>query len=216
MAVELRVPVQARSVRTRGDLIAAARQEFAAQGYALTTAKTIAARAQVGTGTFYHYFPDKDALLRVIVAERVETLEGSLTSHELEVSLEGRDARIQLAELRRRIRRDIDSYVEYHRAERGLHAVISERRLCDPQIDAIMRAVEQRGMRRTAASLTRWGFRGDARAAAFMIFSLLDGAVHNHVLGQPSLSDARFVEALGEAILHIGMPPQRLLELEAR
>jgi AcrR family transcriptional regulator len=227
MTEELRVPVQARSVRTRGELIASARQEFSAQGYALTTAKTIAANAGVGTGTFYHYFPDKDALLRVIVAERIETLERSLVSHDLSMIGSRADPRVPLsgstppagrdaAELRRRVRKDIDTYLDYHRADRGLHAVISERRLCDAQIDAIMSEVERRGVRRTALALAHWGFAGDAEAAAFMIFSLLDGAVHNHVLGQPTLSDARFVEALSDAILLIGMPSSMLLERDAR
>lgn len=216
MKAELRVPVQARSVRTRGDLIGAARQEFAARGYALTTAKTIAARARVGIGTFYHYFPDKDALLRVIVQERVERLERGLISLDLELPRTGRVGTELFAELRRRIRQDIESYVAYHRADKGLHAVISERRLCDPEIDAIMSAVEQRGIRRAAQALERWGTRSDAQAAAFMLFSLIDGAVHNHVLGQPALSDARFVDALLQAALRIGVPPRILAELEAR
>lgn len=216
MSVALRVPVQARSVRTRSDLVAAARQEFSAQGYALTTAKSIAARAGVGTGTFYHYFPDKDALLRVIVSERVEALEHSLTSNQLALPVAARAGAARLGELRRRIRKDIESYVAYHRADKGLHAVISERRLCDPQIDAIMSAVEQRGMQRTAEALSRWGARGDVQAAAFLIFSLVDGAVHNHVFGAAPLSEARFVEALAHAILRIALPPQLLVELEAR
>jgi AcrR family transcriptional regulator len=216
MSVELRVPVQARSVRTRGDIVAAARKEFSAQGYALATAKSIAARARVGVGTFYHYFPDKDAVLREIVAERIEAIEQSLTSNSSDVSLDTQHLPVVLAELRRRIRTDVQTWIDYHRAEPGLHAVVSERRLCDPQLDAIMSEVEQRGIERTAQALARWGFRGDAQATAFMIFSLIDGAVHNHVLGQATLPDARFTDALVQAVIHIGVPPTILSELETR
>lgn len=216
MSVELRVPVQARSVRTRSDLVAAARKEFSARGYALATAKSIAARARVGTGTFYHYFPDKDALLREIVAERMQTLEQSLSSHTLEGTLHAHNAPQLLDELRRRLRQDIESWIDYHRSDLGLHAVVSERRLCDPALDAIMSAVEQRGIQRTAEALTRWGHQGDVQATAFMLFSLMDGAVHNHVLGQATLSDARFTDALTRAILQIGVPVQFLSELSAR
>jgi AcrR family transcriptional regulator len=216
MSVELRIPVQARSVRTRSDLVEAARAEFSVRGYALSTAKSIAARARVGTGTFYHYFPDKDAVLREIVAQRIETLEHSLSSNTLEGALTARSAPELLEELRRRLRQDIERWIEYHRSDLGLHAVVSERRLCDPALDAIMRTVEQRGIQRTAEALTRWGHRGDAEATAFMLFSLMDGAVHNHVLGQATLSDARFTDALTQAILQIGVPVQFLSELSAR
>jgi AcrR family transcriptional regulator len=213
MTLDLRVPVQARSVRTRRDLVAAARREFGARGYALTTAKSIAARAGVGTGTFYHYFPDKDVVLREIVAERVAQLEASLVARDAEVKLDGKNLVAVIAELRRLIRKDIKSYVDYHAEDKGLHAVISERRLCDRELDAIMAAVEQRGVRRTAEALKRWGFAGDAQAAAFMIFSLIDGAVHNHVLADSALSDARFVDGLTQAILSIGAPPEMLAAL---
>lgn len=215
MALDLRVPVQARSVRTRADIVAAARVEFSAHGYALTTAKSIAQRAKVGIGTFYHYFPDKDAVLREIVTERINRLEQSLVSRDAELQPNPEDVAGSIAVLRKLVRRDVKAYVEYHRADTGLHAVISERRLCDSTLDQIMTAVEQRGIRRTADALKRRGFSGDAQAAAFMIFSLLDGAVHKHVLGEPVLTDTRFIEALTQAIVSIGAPPRMLAALAA-
>lgn len=213
MSLALRVPVQARSLRTRSDLVAAARAEFADHGYAVATAKSIAARAGVGTGTFYHYFPDKDVVLREIVAERMARFEDSLTSRDVELKLDARSLNASLSELRRLIRRDIKTYLAYHAEDKGLHAVISERRLCDSELDAIMSAVEQRGVRRTAEALKRWGFAGDTQAAAFMIFSLIDGAVHNHVLADSPLSDARFIDGLLAAIVSIGAPPEILAAL---
>jgi AcrR family transcriptional regulator len=225
MDAELRVPVQERSVRTRGDVVEAARREFSERGYAPTTAKSIAARAGVAVGTFYHYFPDKDAVLRELAAARVDALERRMTGNAPDMQLEPAEAAEQgtqvrafgegLAELRRRIRKDIRAYVDYHRRDRGLHSVIAERRLCDAQLAARLTEVEQRGVRRSAEALKRWGFSGDCQAAAFMIFSLLDGAVHNHVLGHPTLSDARFVEALADAIVRIGASRRVLMEIDA-
>jgi AcrR family transcriptional regulator len=210
MDAELRVPMQERSVRTREGVVEAAHREFSERGYAPTTAKSIAARAGVAVGTFYHYFPDKDAVLREIAAARVDALEQRMTSNAPDVRLEPGDDRAAngLSELRRRIRRDIRAYLDYHRRDRGLHSVISERRLCDPALDAVLTEVEQRGVRRSAEALKRWGYPGDRQAAAYMIFSLLDGAVHNHVLGHATLSDARFVEALADAILRVGASHQ--------
>jgi AcrR family transcriptional regulator len=218
MEAELRVPVQERSVRTRSDVVEAARLEFSERGYALTTAKSIAARAGVAVGTFYHYFPDKDAVLRELAAARVDALEQRMTGNAPDVQLEpaeGQQLAERLSELRRRIRKDIRAYLEYHRRDRGLHSVISERRLCDGALDAVLTAVEQRGVRRSAEALKRWGYPGDCQAAAYMIFSLLDGAVHNHVLGHATLSDARFVEALADAIVRIGASHKLWMQINA-
>ena len=56
---DLRTPTQARAHKTRAALVEAAQAEFAESGYAGTTAKSIAKRAGVSTGSFYQYFTDK-------------------------------------------------------------------------------------------------------------------------------------------------------------
>lgn len=207
-----RVPVQARAQRTRREILAAAGEEFGKRGYAMTTAKSIASRANVATGTFYHYFSDKDAVLRELVATRVAAIETSMVGTRADAAIHG-DAADALTALRHRVRKDVRSYMDYHVRQRGLHAVLSERRLCDPALDALVTEAERRGIRRIAESLQQWGFEGDRKATAFMIFSLLDGAVHSHVLGQPSVSDARFVEALVTAILRIAASPHVWIEM---
>jgi AcrR family transcriptional regulator len=203
----LRVPLQSRSLKTRAALISAAGKEFSRHGYAEATAKSIASAAKVGTGTFYHYFPDKDAALREICRARVAylldesaALEGA-PSVELDVQEFVRDGRSRLTRL-------VQLYVDYHRADRGLHRVLTERRLCDPELDAIMIASEKEAVRRFAAVLARWGHDGDVETTAFMLFSLLEGAVHGHVLGTPVVSDARFVRGLVEAMLRVALPSQ--------
>lgn len=215
---QLRIPVQTRSLRTRAQIVEAARDEFGERGYALTTTRSIAERARVATGTFYHYFPDKDAVLREITAERVDALEQRISANRLSEQLQTGEA---LRELRGRIRADVRAYLDYHRRDRGLHAVITERRLVDAELDAIMSTAERRGMRKTADALRRWGFAGDPQATALMIFSLLDGAVHNQVLSHgpagpvnESVSDARFMDALVEAILRIGASPAMMRAIQ--
>jgi AcrR family transcriptional regulator len=199
----LRTPLQSRSQKTRAAIVSAARREFEERGYAPSTAKSIAERASVGTGTFYHYFPDKDSVLREITRERAEYLLEE--SKALSRAPLGQEARALEAEARHRFRKLVDLYVAYHRADRGLHAVITERRLCDPELDAIMAASEREAVSRLTVSLERWGFDGDAPAAAFMMFSLLEGAVHAHVLGQAMVPDDRFAEGLVKALLRIGL-----------
>jgi AcrR family transcriptional regulator len=198
----LRIPVQVRSHKTRAAIIAAAMQEFSDRGYALTTAKSIAERAEVGTGTFYHYFPDKDAVLREITTERVRSmLEKSAAIAAPPPSEDNRPL-----DARERLRKLALLYLDYHRADRGLHAVISERRLCDSAVDAIMVDSEREAVRRLGAVLVQWGQGGEVEITAYMMFSLLEGAVHGHVLSQPLLSEASFIEGLAESLLRIGMP----------
>lgn len=201
----LRVPLQSRSLKTRAALIRAAGKEFSRRGYADATAKSIASSAKIGTGTFYHYFPDKDAVLREICRARVAHLldesaviEGD-PPRELTPQEFVRDGRSRLTRL-------VELYVEHHHADRGLHRVLTERRLCDPELDAIMMASEKEAVRRFAAVLTRWSHDGDVETTSFMLFSLLEGAVHGHVLGAPVVSDDRFVRGLVEAMLRIALP----------
>lgn len=52
----------------RRDILAAASQLFARQGFADTSVEAIAALAEVGTGTVYNYFSSKGDLLMALVA----------------------------------------------------------------------------------------------------------------------------------------------------
>jgi hypothetical protein len=49
--------------------------------------------------------------------------------------------------------------------------------------------------------LQHWRYAGDRKALAFVIFGLIEGSVHSHVLGLRVLSDRRFVDALADAVL---------------
>ena len=205
LPLSFRAPQQSRAHKTRAALVAAARREFSERGYALTTAKSIAERADVGTGTFYHYFPDKDALLREITRERVRYMHDQ-TAPLASAPSRPADANALLADARTRVQKLVKLCVNYHRQDRGLHAVITERRLCDREIEAVMATSEREAVERLAAGLRGWSYDGDSEAAAFMMFSLLEGAVHGHVLGQAMIADERFVHALVEALLRIGLP----------
>ena len=65
-----------RTARTRGALLAAARDLFAEQGYAATGREDIAARAGVTRGALYHHFASKaevaEAVLSQVEAELVD------------------------------------------------------------------------------------------------------------------------------------------------
>jgi AcrR family transcriptional regulator len=60
-------PGTARSERTRADLLAAARQVFRSKGYKSATVAQIAAAAGRAHGTFYLYFPNKQAVFAALI-----------------------------------------------------------------------------------------------------------------------------------------------------
>jgi len=203
----LRAPVQARAQKTRAALLAAAEREFGERGYAQTTAKSIAERAQVATGSFYQYFRDKDAVLHELARARQSELAAQVRTVELVSDNRAPGSLEQQARLA--VRRIVAAVLDYHRKDVGLHAVLTERRHADRELDAIDRAAERNFIARIEASLLQWGYAGDRKALAFVIFGSIEGAVHSHVLGMRVLSDRRFVEALADAVLTLvraGLP----------
>jgi AcrR family transcriptional regulator len=63
-----------RRTRTRASLLEAAQEVLARLGYQATTVADITGAADVGVGTFYLYFRDKDAIVRTVLEEGLEEL----------------------------------------------------------------------------------------------------------------------------------------------
>ena len=58
-----------RRTRNRDALVAAARRLFAQDGFEATTIAGIAQAADLGFGTFYRYFADKEAALEAVLED---------------------------------------------------------------------------------------------------------------------------------------------------
>lgn len=69
---------QRRKEKTREDLLLAARGVLAKKGYHNTKITDIAAAADIGVGTFYLYFPTKDALFLELVQETAQALKAAI------------------------------------------------------------------------------------------------------------------------------------------
>lgn len=198
-----REPVQSRAHKTRAALLAAAERDFDERGYAQTTTKSIAERAGVAAGSFYQYFTDKDALLRELAGARMTALRARLQS----IGLPAIDASQSVEAIeraaRRALRAMLDDVLAYHRLEPGLHAVLSERRSADRQLDAMTRESEHAFVASIEAVLAHFGYTADRKATAFVLFGMIEGSVHSHVLGTRVVSDKRFIEALANAVVAI-------------
>jgi AcrR family transcriptional regulator len=206
----LRVPVQARAQRTRAALLAAAERELSERGHQATTAHSIAVRAGVATGSFYQYFADKDAALRELAESRLHALEVRLLSlGPLRPSELPRDPRRSVLAI-------LDAVLDYHREDRGLHAVLTERRHVDAELDRLAHASEQRLVQHLTELLAALGVRGDVEARAFVVYGLVEGCVHAHVLATPMLSDERLRQSLCDAVLAVALAPNTSTTKRAR
>jgi AcrR family transcriptional regulator len=57
------------AARNRAAILQAAREAFCELGFGATTVRDIIRRTDLASGTFYNYFPDKEALLRELVED---------------------------------------------------------------------------------------------------------------------------------------------------
>ena len=178
----------------------AAQIEFSERGYAAATSRTIATRAGVAIGSFYQYFRDKDAVLLEIARERYAAVaRDSLGQLEVAPPTEA----VGLVEIRARFRAVVALVIDFHRRDPGLHAVLTERRHADPALDALTSEAERSLVERVAELLDRWGYEGDRLATAFVLFGMVEGSVHAHVLGARVVDDERFLDALVEALIRL-------------
>jgi AcrR family transcriptional regulator len=81
-----------RRERTRRGLLVAATGVLAEKGFHETKVADIAAAADVGVGTFYLHFPDKEALFDAVVEDTIRRLKATVDT----ARAEGRDAREQI------------------------------------------------------------------------------------------------------------------------
>lgn len=65
---------QLRSLKTRERLLSASRASISNSGYERLRVEEVVSRAEVAKGTFFAHFKDKDALMDILIAERLEAL----------------------------------------------------------------------------------------------------------------------------------------------
>jgi AcrR family transcriptional regulator len=201
-AAKQRTPKQERGLRTRAALVSAAQLEFSQRGYEATTARSIAERAGTATGSFYQYFPDKDAALRELWTTRVSAVRAAAAAWFSEPHA-GVEADADY--VRARLQMMVKLVIALHREDPGLHSVVTQRMQVDRQLDAITRESSRELVVQIASLLRSWSFSGDAMARAFVIHSLVEGAVHSHVLGEPMVSDRRFETDLVDALTALAL-----------
>jgi AcrR family transcriptional regulator len=146
----------AKGLRTRDELVAAARRVFERDGYYSARVADIVADAGVAHGSFYTYFSSKQeaflAVMRAVGAQFAEAIAGPPGDRN-----RGRDESAREA-LDRSNRRYLDAY----RANSVIWALAEQVATIDPEIHEIRLRGRRQHVERVAATIRRWQQRGIA------------------------------------------------------
>jgi len=162
----------------------------------------VAEQAGVATGTVYQYFGDKDALLHEIARSRVREVPRAI----VEIIAQTAGGTTTQMEARRQLEGIVSFVIAQHRHEPGLHAVLTERRHADSTLDAMVTQAETELVQGIAGLLAAWQHPDDHLATAFVLFGMVEGAVHAHVLGHAVVDDERLRGALVRALIAVAWP----------
>src|SRR6266511_3644080 len=133
----------AQTSETRAKLLAAARRAFAELGYAKARVEDVVTAAGVGHGTFYAYFPNKQAALAALVREHAGTLE--------ELAMKpwrAGDVRASLAEV-------LGGLADLYERDADMLLLWTEAAVHDPELEAILDEVRRQFVERIARKVER-------------------------------------------------------------
>lgn len=179
---EIRTPKQARSKRTREEILRAAVWCFEHRGYDETTTLAIARKARIAVGTLYGYFPDKRAIL-------LELLEGT-TKQIAEHVVERLQPELWLgADLKASVRQLIDALFHTRTINPGMQRILWERYFKDPEFRQAVEAIEQRvkdAMIQLFHALAREGRLrvSDLTTAAFVVHAAVEWTTSRVMLAE--------------------------------
>ena len=104
---------EATKLANRGAILDAAREVFAELGYGAATVRDIVRRTELATGTFYNYFPDKEAVFRALLDERAR-----------EVREVVRAARKDAGDVEAFVREGFRAYFEFIASDRTMFEIL--------------------------------------------------------------------------------------------
>lgn len=173
------LPTQQRAIKKRIALLKAAIDEFSNAGFEVATAKSIAAKAGVATGTFYQYFENKNDILRVIAENRFTELHQHVSILESFEGTVGSDTKAP-AKISALFERILKFLYQYHLEDALLHQVLDQRRGLDPKLDSIMSRGEDLMLSLVVNFVDGFNLR-NSEAIAESLFAMGEGLVHRMV-----------------------------------
>lgn len=198
------LPIQKRALLKRSALLDAARLDFSEHGFAVATAKSIAHRAGVATGTFYQYFDDKNDMLRVLASNRMELLSQNFELYEINAIVSSsevfeEEVLTNAANIEQRFEHALSFIYQFHSQDPELHQVLEERRNNDPLLKAILANGEQILLQRVLRFVQCFNLNKPEIVAA-NLFAMAEGLIHRHVFSDEQ-SDVNDVVEIGAQML---------------
>ncbi|HZD72966.1 MAG TPA: TetR/AcrR family transcriptional regulator [Actinomycetota bacterium] len=141
----------AQASETRAKLLAAARRAFAELGYARTRVEDVVTGAGVGHGTFYAYFPNKQAALEALMRDHAATLE-ELAAKPWRAG----DVRASLAEV-------LGGLADLYERDADMLLLWTDAAANDPELATILDEVRGQFVERIARNIERAAKQGLAR-----------------------------------------------------
>ncbi len=189
-------PKQERADRKKGLILDAALDLFGTRGFHATTAKDVAAKAGVATGTFYRCFVDKKALF-MAVCQRIEREIGEqLFESGLQMRREGHPEPRILASL-------VGRAIAAHHQNKAFHREVMAMQIADPDIAAWAREREKRFLTSLLefmwSSTTEYRVR-DLEAAAELVLAITEEVAHRAVIFDSPVGEERLVNELQDML----------------
>jgi TetR/AcrR family transcriptional regulator, mexJK operon transcriptional repressor len=200
------VPKQERSKQTKEKIVQAAIKLFQERGYEKTTSNDIASQAGVSVGSFYVYFTDKRQLLLTIFDRLADELyknifDGLKPEHLFD------------SDLRQRIRSAVANTIIDKQKYSGLHRVVSELLLKDPDFAARHKAVMSRSIAKlheliSLAQKAGLTWQIDVEAAAFIVNRVVFDISQGYVTGCFEFDQNRATDAIADMIYRFVFKPR--------
>ncbi|MFB4300232.1 TetR/AcrR family transcriptional regulator [Actinomadura sp. NTSP31] len=145
-------PLTERGARTRERLLAAAREVFEERGFLDTRVAHIARHARVAYGSFYTYFPSKEA----VFLEVADRLFEDMTRHSFTPGADPAAPEPAALEPAARIRRANRSYYEAYRRNAKMMAIIEQVSTFNEEFQEMRRKHRAESVGRSARAIERW------------------------------------------------------------
>lgn len=190
-------PKQKRADEKKDRILDAALELFGTQGFHRTTAKAIAAKAGVATGSFYRYFRDKKAVFMAVSMRMEADLGGGVFDFGQRMRQEGRSEQEILASL-------ISFSIMAHQRHKGFHREVLAMQILDPDVAGWAREREDRLVAALTEFLRPMGCQyrvDDLEAAAELIYYAIEEVAHRAVLFDCPVGAERLVRALQDMVL---------------
>jgi AcrR family transcriptional regulator len=186
-------PTQERAEKTRQRILEAAAHVFAERGYVAGTTNRIAEQAGISIGSLYQYFPNKDAILRVLMDSHVDAGVRLLSERLADGLPQGLEETLRVF-----VRATIDN----HRDNPRLHRVLFEEAPRAPAFLARLHELEQLSVDAAVRLLEQHPeVRAGGRLNARVVVATIESLVHRLVTSQTPVDPQQLEDEIVDLLI---------------